>query len=237
MGPATKGAASKAASPAQANGKASAGADRPALYTLRYLSSESTLPQIPAKKASKLARALHLDFGKSKDKKANNRTIYATFILDDGEGKKPATVNDESKRCDLGEKEVSINFSARGTSKLKIALYAEGNKGKDDLLASKECDMTALATERQLAHVTLDIVDKSLLSKSPRLALEIKVERIGQVDTKELAAPLAFPEKWVKMERHVRALLAIGDVLSEMDPRAKMVISLLNLGFEVSTTN
>ncbi|KAI4518057.1 hypothetical protein K525DRAFT_146756, partial [Schizophyllum commune Loenen D] len=103
----------------------------------------------------------------------------------------------ESKRCDLSEKEVSIDFSARGTSKLKIALYAGGSKGKDDLLASKECEMKALATEKQ-----------------------------------PVSKPLTFPEKWTKMERHVRALLAIGDVLSEMDPRAKMVISLLNLGFE-----
>ena len=102
-------------------------------------------------------------------------------------------------------------------------------------------------------QVTLNIVDKSLLSQPPRLALDVKVERLGQIDTKELAEPLTFPEKWTKMERHVRALLALGDVLSEvrpftslerrgvlllkrlqLDPCAKMVISLLNLGFEVS---
>ena len=65
-------------------------------------------------------------------------------------------------------------------------------------------------------QVTLNIADKSLLSQPPRLALDVKVERIGQVDTKELAEPLTFPEKWTKMERHVRALLAIGDVLSEV---------------------
>ena len=39
---------------------------------------------------------------------------------------------------------------------------------------------------------------------------------MGQIDTKELAEPLTFPEKWTKMERHVRALLALGDVLSEV---------------------
>ena len=65
-------------------------------------------------------------------------------------------------------------------------------------------------------QVTLDIVDKSLLSQPPRLALDVKVERMGQIDTKELAKPLTFPEKWTKMERHVRALLTIGDVLSEV---------------------
>ena len=81
------------------------------------LPSGSTIPQIPTKKASKLVRALHLDFGtKSKDKHADLRKIYATFTLDDVEGKKPASAPlaangpAESKRCDLSEKEVSIDL-------------------------------------------------------------------------------------------------------------------------------
>ena len=85
---------------------------------LTDLPSGSTVPQIPVKKASKLARALHLYFGgKSKDKKAELRKIYATFTLDDVEGKKPASASlaatgsgpAESKRCDLSE-EVSIDM-------------------------------------------------------------------------------------------------------------------------------
>ena len=84
---------------------------------LTDLPSGSTVPQIPVKKASKLARALHFDFGsKSKDKKAELRKIYATFTLDDVEGEKPTSAPlaangpAESKRCDLSEKEVWIDL-------------------------------------------------------------------------------------------------------------------------------
>ncbi|KAI5892007.1 uncharacterized protein SCHCODRAFT_01298231 [Schizophyllum commune H4-8] len=113
----------------------------------------------------------------------------------------------------------------------KISLCAKNEK-EDLRLASKECVLASLVLSELTSSIQLDICDVRL-TEVPIVKVDVTVHPLEKatleiVDALEKA--LTLPAKWDAMGRYVKVAVQIGGAIAEINPIAKAVFKLLDIG-------